>query len=215
MRSRPVPGAVYAIADAELLGSEAVPGAVAAMAGAGISWIQLRGKRLSGAAYFELAECCCRALAGSGAALWLDDRVDVAALLPVAGVHLGQRDLPAAAARETLGPDLWLGASTHNSEELRAAAVNPEVDVIAVGPIYQTTSKEGLEPVVGLPFLRWARKATNKPLIAIGGIDVDRLPAVLDAGADSAAVLGAVCRGDVAVNARRLLTAAHGARARA
>jgi thiamine-phosphate pyrophosphorylase len=82
------------------------------------------------------------------------------------------------------------------------------VDVIAVGPVFPTGGKERPDPVVGLGFVRWARARTGKPLVAIGGIDVDNVASVLAAGADSAAVLGAVCRGDVEENCRRLLAAA-------
>lgn len=199
---------VYAIADASALGPAGLPGAVAAMAEAGIGWIQLRAKLLPGAELFHLAESCCRAVEGSPARLWIDDRADLAALLPFAGLHLGQADLPPAAARRVVGEATWIGSSTHDDGQLAAAAADPEVDVVAVGPVFPTTSKERPDPVVGLDFVRRARAATDKPLVAIGGIDAGNVALVLAAGADAAAVLGAVCRGDVAANCRRLLTAA-------
>jgi thiamine-phosphate pyrophosphorylase len=151
---------------------------------------------------------CLRALAGSGAELWVDDRADVAALFPVAGLHLGQADLPPGSARRVVGRSLRVGLSTHGEEQLLAAAADPEVDVIAVGPVFSTTGKERPDPVVGLDFVRWARAHTGKPLVAIGGIDAENLAAVLAAGADAVAVIGAVCRGDVGANCRRLLQAA-------
>jgi thiamine-phosphate pyrophosphorylase len=201
-------GTVYAIADAEALAPRPLPEAVAEMAGAGIRWIQVRGKKLSGEAWYRALEGCCRALEGSGAELWVDDRADLAALFPVAGLHLGQADLPPAAARNVVGRNVRIGLSTHDEEQLRAADADPEVDVIAVGPVFSTTGKENPDPVVGLEFVARARKLTAKPLVAIGGIGAGNVAQVLAAGADAAAVLGAVCRGDAGANSRRLLAVA-------
>jgi thiamine-phosphate pyrophosphorylase len=214
VRASPRPGGIYAIADAEALGSTPLPAAVGAMADAGVRWIQVRAKRLSGRELFAAVEGCCRELEGSGAALWVDDRADLAALFPVAGVHVGQTDLPPAAARRVVGDALWIGLSTHGAAQLEAADADPEVDVVAVGPVFPTVSKERPDPVVGLDFVRWARAQTAKPLVAIGGIGEAEVAAVLAAGADAAVVLGAVCRGggttEIAANARRLLLAAAG-----
>jgi thiamine-phosphate pyrophosphorylase len=206
---------VYAIADVDALAPKPVPAAVAEMAAAGVRWIQLRAKRASGAGFFRLLDECRTALAGSGADLWLDDRADLAALLPVAGLHLGQADLPPAAARRVLGDGepgaCWIGLSTHDEAQLAAADADPAVDVVAYGPVFPTTGKERPDPVVGLAGLCRARALTAKPLVAIGGIDAGNIAAVLAAGADAAAVLGAVCRGDIgdiAANCRRLRMAA-------
>ncbi|HSF41671.1 MAG TPA: thiamine phosphate synthase [Thermoanaerobaculia bacterium] len=201
-------GGIYAIADAEVLAPTPVPAAVAAMAEEGVRWIQIRGKRLSGSEWFRLVEECCRAVEGSGAGLWVDDRADLAALFPVAGLHVGQADLPPAAARRVVGPGVRIGLSTHTEEQVAAAGSDPDVDVIAVGPVFPTTGKDRPDPVVGLPFVRRARARTAKTLVAIGGIDAGNVAEVLAAGADFAVVLGAVCRGDVRANCRRLLAAA-------
>lgn len=207
-------GRIYAIADAEALHPTPLPAAVRAIAESGIRWIQVRAKRLSGSELYRQMEECCRALDASGASgirLWLDDRADVAALFPVAGVHVGQRDLPPAAVRRVVGPAVWIGLSTHGEEQLLAADADPEVDVIAVGPVFPTTGKESPSPVVGLDFVRWARSRTAKPLVAIGGIGSGNVAEVLAAGADMAAVIGAVCRGgDVLASCRRLLAASEG-----
>ncbi len=202
------PSPIYAIADAEALAPTPPPEAMRAMAGAGVRWIQLRAKRASGAELYRLAEECLAALEGTGAALWIDDRADLAALLPFAGVHLGQTDLPAAAARKVVGEGPWIGLSTHDGAQLAAADDDPAVDVVAVGPVFATRGKERPDPDVGLPFLAAARARTAKPLVAIGGIDAGNVARVLAAGVDTAAVLSAVCRGDVAANCRRLLAAA-------
>lgn len=201
-------GPLYAIADADALGAHPLPAAVAEMAAAGVRWIQVRAKRLSGSAWYGALEECCRGLEGSGVALWVDDRADLAALFPVEGLHVGQRDLPPAAARRVVGGGVRIGLSTHGEEQLAAADADPEVDVIAVGPVFPTASKERPDPVVGLGFVRRARARTAKRLVAIGGIDESNVAAVLAAGADAAVVLGAVCHGDVRANCRRLLAAA-------
>ena len=201
-------GRVYAIADIEALAPTPLPQAVAEMAEAGIRWIQVRGKKLTGEEWYRTLEGCCRTLEGSGVSLWVDDRADLAALVPVAGLHLGQSDLPPAAARRVVGKGLSIGLSTHGEEQLAAADEDPEVDVVAVGPVFPTASKERPDPVVGLAFVRWARARTAKPLVAIGGIDAGNVAEVLAAGADAAAVIGAVCRGDVRANCLRLLAAA-------
>lgn len=207
-------GTIYAIADVEALHPTPLPAAVRDMADAGIRWIQVRAKRLSGGELFRQLDACCRILEGSGADLWVDDRADLAALLPVAGVHVGQTDLPPAVVRRVVGPGVRIGLSTHGEEQLLAAAADPDVDVIAVGPVFPTTSKERPDPVVGVGFVRWARERTGKPLVAIGGIGgiggigTGNVREVLDAGADAAVVLGGICKGDVKANALRLLAAA-------
>ncbi|HYO11809.1 MAG TPA: thiamine phosphate synthase [Thermoanaerobaculia bacterium] len=199
---------IYAIADAEALAPIPVPAAVAAMAEAGIRWIQVRAKRISGREWYRVLEDCCRALEGSGVDLWVDDRADLAVLFPVGGLHVGQADLPPAAARRVVGREVRIGLSTHDEAQVAAADEDPDVDVVAVGPVFPTASKERPDPVVGLPLVRWARSRTAKPLVAIGGIDAGNVAEVLAAGADAAAVIGAVCRGDVRENCRRLLAAA-------
>jgi thiamine-phosphate pyrophosphorylase len=206
----PRPGPVYGIADATALGGASPAAAAAAMARGGVSWVQLRAKEASDAELHELAAASARALEGTGALLWIDDRPDVAALVGAAGVHLGQEDLPPAAARRVVGGGVWIGRSTHDREQVLEADRDPDVDVIAVGPVFATASKERPDPVVGLELVAWARRATRKPLVAIGGIDASNLASVLAAGADAAAVISALCRGDVEANARRLGEEARG-----
>lgn len=213
------PPPVYALADLAALGEVPLPDAAAAMAAAGVRWIQLRAKPrppqppLPDRELHALVAATVEALDGSGADLWIDDRADLAALFPVAGLHLGQRDLPPAAARRVVGPEVWIGRSTHGAEELTQAAADPEVDVVAVGPVFATASKEAPDPVVGLDLVRRARSLTDKPLVAIGGIDATNLASVLDAGADTVAVLAAACRAPVRASCRALLAAARRSRA--
>ena len=195
-------GALYGIADVDALLGGAPSGidparvaaAAAAMARGGASWVQLRAKRLDDDDLLACARACRDALPAGRAAFWVDDRPDVAAMVGADGVHVGQDDLPPWAVRRVAGPGCRIGRSTHDREQVLEAAADPEVDVIAVGPVYATTGKASPDPVVGLDLVRWARERTEKTLVAIGGIDAGRLPEVLAAGADSGAVLGALCR---------------------
>ncbi len=218
---------LYGLADLDTLGAARLAAAVAAMARGGLRWIQLRLKGASGALACDLVRASLEAAKAGCAELWIDDRADLAALFPLLGVHLGQRDLPPQAARRFFAAALpggessnhpsrrapLIGFSTHSRAQVRAASADPAVDVVAVGPIFATTSKQKPEPVVGLDLVRWARENTDKPLIAIGGIDAARAPSVLDAGADSVAVLGALGRGkdldpsEIEANVRRLRAA--------
>jgi thiamine-phosphate pyrophosphorylase len=185
------------------------------MADAGIRTIQLRAKSLDDASLFREAVEVVRGLEGWSGSLWIDDRVDLALLLEFAGVHLGRNDLPASAVRGILPADRRIGASTHDEFQFAAALAESAADWVAFGPVFATRSKANPDPVVGLEALsRVARRnrsgapAGAKPLIAIGGIDERTVGEVLAAGADSAAVISAVCSGDVAANCRRLLAAA-------
>jgi len=125
-------GRIYAIADVEALHPTPLPEAVRDMAEAGVRWIQVRAKRLSGSLLFRQVEACCRVLEGSGVELWMNDRADLAALFPVAGLHVGQTDLPPAAARRIVGAAVRIGLSTHGEGQLLAADADPEGDLIAV-----------------------------------------------------------------------------------
>ncbi len=202
---------LYAILDVEALGGRPPAPVAALLARSGLRAIQLRAKTLPDRRFHELALACREALAGTAASLWIDDRPDLAAAVGAAGVHLGQRDLPPAAARRMVGPGCRIGLSTHDEDQVAAAAADPDVDLVAVGPVFATTSKTAPAPVVGLDLVRRARAATAKPLVAIGGIDAGNLAGVLAAGADAVAVLSALCRGDLEENLGRLLAAARDA----
>ena len=123
----------------------------------------------------------------------MNDRPDVAALAGAAGVHVGQEDLQPEQARAVVGREMWVGVSTHNLEQFRNAAAT-SADYIAVGPIFATTSKQNPDPVVGLELIRQVRTLTDKPIVAIGGITLERAASVIAAGADSVAVIRDVVR---------------------
>ncbi len=130
----------------------------------------------------ETAELCRQ----SGATFVINDRADYAALLG-AGLHVGQDDLPPASARKLIGT-APLGFSTHNPKQFAAALAEP-ADYLAFGPVFPTRSKENPDPVTGIEIVRQLRRMTEKPLVAIGGITLERAPEVWQAGADAVAVI--------------------------
>ena len=158
------------------------------LADAGVHLIQLRLKTASPAAVYAQTRALLAALSPRGVRLIVNDRPDVAAIAGAGGVHVGQDDLPAEAARQICRPPQWVGVSTHNLDQLREAD-RTSADYIAVGPIFPTGTKANPDPVVGVEFVVAARRLTRKPLVAIGGITAERAEEVYRAGADSLAVI--------------------------
>jgi thiamine-phosphate pyrophosphorylase len=157
----------------------------------GARFIQLRDKEAGGRELLEQAVACLRLTRNAGATLIINDRVDVALTAGADGVHLGQDDLSVAEAREILGEDKIIGVSTHSIAQFRAA-LETSANYIAVGPVYPTTTKENSAAVVGLELVREARKLTDRPLVAIGGINLRRAAKVIAAGADCVAAISAL-----------------------
>jgi thiamine-phosphate pyrophosphorylase len=120
--------------------------------------------------------------------LIMNDRADLALTAEFNGVHVGQDDLWPESVRKIIGLTPWLGVSTHNPEQL-AEADKTSADYVAIGPVFATRSKEKPDPVVGLEGVRRARQLTRKPLVAIGGITRANAASVIEAGADSVAVI--------------------------
>ena len=133
-----------------------------------------------------------------GAKVIVNDRTDVAAMAGAAGVHLGQTDLSVSAARDILGGEALIGVSTHTSEQIdRAIQEAGDVDYLAVGPIYATDTKAtGYSPVGPELVTDAARRAAGRPVVAIGGITLERAEAVIAAGATSVAVISDLLTGD-------------------
>jgi thiamine-phosphate pyrophosphorylase len=129
-----------------------------------------------------------RAPAPHAPKLIMNDRADMCLAAEFDGVHVGQDDLSAESVRKIIGSDRWLGVSTHNPEQLQEADRAP-ADYLAIGPVFSTSSKEKPDPVVGLEGVRRARALTHKPLVAIGGITRANAASVIEAGADSVAVI--------------------------
>jgi thiamine-phosphate pyrophosphorylase len=125
--------------------------------------------------------------------LIMNDRADLCLAAEFDGVHVGQEDLSPESVRRIIGPDRWLGVSTHNPEQLRDADLT-SADYLAIGPVFATASKEKPDPVVGLEGVRRARALTRKPLVAIGGITRANAASIMEAGADSVAVISDLLR---------------------
>jgi thiamine-phosphate pyrophosphorylase len=155
---------------------------------AGAQILQVRHKGFLSREVFEQIERIAALCREARVPFVVNDRADLAALMGAA-LHLGQDDLPPAAARRVTGPETLIGFSTHNERQLRAAQFEP-VDYLALGPIFGTVSKHNPDPVVGLEELRRLRPLTERPLVAIGGITRDNARNVLAAGANSLAVIG-------------------------
>lgn len=177
-----------------------------AILAAGVPLLQLRVKGEPTGHFVELARAV-KALADRhGARLIINDRCDVAQLVDAAGVHLGQDDLPVAAARQLLGAGKLIGFSTHNLEQAAAAMREGSADYLGFGPIFATTSKDRPDPMQGLDGLRRMRAVVTLPVVAIGGITSATVHEVLAAGADAVAMIGEIVRAtDVTDTVRRLL----------
>jgi thiamine-phosphate pyrophosphorylase len=134
-----------------------------------------------------------RAPAPHGLKLILNDRADLCLIAEFDGVHVGQDDLSPEAVRGIIGDGRWLGVSTHSPEQVREAD-RTSADYLAIGPVFSTSSKEQPDPVVGLAGVRRARHLTRKPLVAIGGIMRGNAASVIEAGADSVAVISDLLR---------------------
>jgi thiamine-phosphate pyrophosphorylase len=158
----------------------------------GVDIVQLREKGLEARQEIELAAVFADAAARHGALFSINDRADVAAVVQPDVLHLGQDDLPVAAARDILGDDVLIGRSTHAEAEVELAAVDDGVDYFCVGPTWPTPTKPG-RPAPGLPLLAHAAATgTSKPWFAIGGIDGSTLDQVLAAGARRVVVVRAL-----------------------
>jgi thiamine-phosphate pyrophosphorylase len=182
---------LYPILDADALARSGVPLAMAAYAlrDAGVRWLQYRDKRASDAEVVERMRELRAIFPAGEAMLLLNDRVHLCEAVGADGVHIGQEDMAAKRARRILGPERLLGVSTHNVKQLRAALKSGAADYLAIGPVFATGSKDNPDPVVGLEGVKAARALTRLPLVAIGGITSENGREVIEAGADSVAVI--------------------------
>ena len=192
---------IYPITDVSLAGISHAEQVGRLIAG-GATFIQLREKHASPRDFFEAAKPAIEIARKNNVMIIINDRVDIARALGADGVHLGQDDLPPNAAREVLGPDAIIGFSTHSVEQAIDAAGLP-IDYIAIGPIFETKTKENPDPIVGLDGLAEVKKNIgNIPLVAIGGIDLDNVLDVLAAGADSIALVSAIIGDPALISAK-------------
>lgn len=155
---------------------------------AGVRLLQYRAKNVPAREALGTARQLAAIARERGATFLVNDRPDLAYLAGADGVHVGQDDLSVEQARAIVGPDRWVGVSTHNRQQFEQA-VATSADYVAIGPIFATTSKANPDPVVGTELLRQLRPLTQKPIVAIGGIRLERAVEVIEAGADSVAVI--------------------------
>ena len=167
-----------------------------AFLGGGATWIQIRAKQRPSADFLELCDSVVRSAEAHRATVIVNDRADLALLSGATGVHVGQDDLTPASVRRLLGPDAIVGYSTHTTDQFDAALFEP-VSYIAVGPVFGTRTKETGYEAVGLELVSAAAaRASGRPLVAIGGITLDRVPGVIAAGASAVAVIGDLLAGN-------------------
>jgi thiamine-phosphate pyrophosphorylase len=178
---------LYVILDAALLPTNPVDFS-RRLLDAGARLFQYRNKTAPAREVLEASQALCLTVRQEGASFFVNDRPDIARLVGATGVHLGQDDLSVGAARDVVGPLASIGLSTHNLAQFEAAAASG-ADYIAVGPVFPTRGKKQPDPVVGLDLIRQAREKTRKPIVAIGGITVERAREVIEAGAAAVAVI--------------------------
>lgn len=158
-----------------------------ALVEAGVSWVQYRGKETPEAQQLEELRRLVPWAQERGVVVVVNDNAHLAKAVGADGLHLGQGDLSPAEARRTLEPHQFLGWSTHNADQARAALREP-VDYIGVGPAFATETKPQ-EPEAGLVYLEWAAREVGLPQVAIGGITEERLESVLATGQKSVAMV--------------------------
>lgn len=189
---RPLPSRLYAIVDADVAGRAGwhVPDLADAYLQAGVRFLQLRAKDAAARDVLAWTEMIARR-AGQAWVI-VNDRVDVAIVAGTRHVHLGQDDLPVQDARALVGPDAVIGLSTHTPEQIEDACRLP-VDYVAIGPVFGTHTKDTGYAPVGTTLVAEARRRLDahggRPLVAIGGITLDRAPEVIAAGADAVVVI--------------------------
>ncbi len=184
---------LYAILDASFFpDAGAMFAAAEELIASGVTLLQYRNKQGSARQMLEHAHAL-RRIIRSSAKLIMNDRADLCLAAGFDGLHIGQDDLSPESARRILGPDRWLGLSTHNPEQI-AEADNTDADYLAIGPVFATTSKANPDPAIGLEGVRRARQLTGKALVAIGGITRANARSVIEAGADSVAVISDLLR---------------------
>ena len=181
---------LYAVLDGDMAArfGWTLDGLAAACLAGGARLLQIRVKRQPGRALLALSDRIVAAATPVGARIVINDRPDIARLAGAWGLHLGQDDLPVAAARVVTGPSIAVGLSTHTPPQIEAAFREP-IDYLAVGPVFDTASKDTDYRPVGLDLVRAACRPGGPPVVAIGGITLERAARVLEAGAASVAVI--------------------------
>ncbi|SHE81011.1 thiamine-phosphate pyrophosphorylase [Modicisalibacter ilicicola DSM 19980] len=183
---------LYLITDPAMCAERGLVATVVAAVRGGVTMVQLRDKHATDAELIPQAKALKTALAGSGVPLIINDRLEVALAVGADGLHIGQTDGDAAAARAALGPEAILGLSINSHEQL--AQVDPAlIDYLGLGPVFATSTKGDHEAPLGFEGLASLAAASRLPGVAIGGLQAQHVRAVREAGAQGLAVISAIC----------------------
>jgi thiamine-phosphate pyrophosphorylase len=197
---------VYLVTDQDLCLGRTLTSVVADAVRAGIACVQLREKTLPTRFFLDQALALQPILTSAGIPLLINDRVDIALAAGADGVHLGQTDMPYEAARRLLGPSAVIGLSVETWEDV-VAAQDLDVDYLGVSPIFATPTKTDTKPPWGLKGLARIKAYSRHPLVAIGGLNAANAVDIIRSGADSIAVVSAICSAkDPFAAARNLVT---------
>ena len=183
------------VTDSALANGRSLGGIVAAAVKGGVTLVQLREKTASTRAFIEQARVLKRLLAPLRVPLLINDRIDVALAADADGAHVGQQDMPVALARQLLGPAAIIGLSITELGQVHDRDVEL-ADYLGVGPIFAQSTKLDATPPLGLDGLAEVRRASSKPIVAIGGVSAANADAVRSAGADGIAVVSAIMGAD-------------------
>jgi thiamine-phosphate pyrophosphorylase len=199
------------VTDSALANGCSLAGVVAAAVKGGVTMVQLREKTAPTRAFIEEARALKRLLAPLRVPLLINDRIDVALAAGADGAHVGQHDMPVALARQLLGPAAIIGLSITELGEVRDEDVEL-ADYLGVGPVFAQSTKLDATPPLGLDGLAEVRRATSKPIVAIGGVSAVNAGAVRSAGADGIAVVSAIMGAEDPMAAAAALVSAPNAR---
>lgn len=195
---------LYLVTDSALTLGRSLVDIVMAAAEGGISMVQLREKEIDSRRFVELGRAIHTALAQYKIPLIINDRADIAQIIGAEGLHIGQSDILYTDAREIMGSGAIIGLSVENCEQARECS-KMRIDYIGASPIFDTQTKTDTAPALGLSGLAELRKIVNCPIVAIGGINRSNIKSVLAAGADSVAVVSAICSAADPLSATREL----------
>jgi len=186
---------LYLVTDTGLCGARGVPETVRRAVAGGATTVQVRDPNASGRELHELVARVRAELVGTGVALLVDDRLDVALTAGADGVHLGQSDLPVERARAVAGANLLVGWSVTCRAELDAANALPSgvVDYLGIGPVFGTPTKPGHAEPTGVDGLRELVAASRIPAVAIGGVHADNAEQVAATGVGGLCVVSEIC----------------------
>lgn len=195
---------IYFVTDEAACKGKPLESVVFDAARAGAFCVQLREKKTDTRLFFQKAQTLLTILKPMGIPLIINDRVDIALAAGADGVHLGQSDMPYAHARQLMGPKALIGLSVETWEDVEKAQ-DMDVDYLGVSPVFSTPTKTDTKDPWGIDGLKKIRGYSRHPLVAIGGINASNAGDIINAGADSLAVVSAICSADNAFEATRHL----------